>query len=200
MRLNSVFSRLSRLSIGAGAAVTLLTFAGAAFAGDFTFSGSFVKDDDVSFFRFDVTDAASPVTLTTDSYAAGGFDPILSLFRGSDNSLIADNDDISFPDNKDSRIEITLDPGTYLVALTQSDNFAFGPKLGEGFIRQGEGNFTGGPFLDPNAGQRTGSFGVSIQNVTGAGIAAPEPASAGLAVLGIGCWVLGGVIRRRAAN
>ena len=190
MRLNSLFTRSMMTALFTVAAMQT------AYAGDFTFSGLFKSDDQVAIYKFNVTDAGNPVTLTTTSFATGGFDPILSLFREADGAFIADNDDISFPNDRDSLISLNLNPGSYLVALTQSDNFAVGPNIIDGFIRQGEGNYTGGPFLDPTAGQRTGSFGIALQNVSAA-VAAPEPASVAFVALGALALAMGRGIRPR---
>jgi hypothetical protein len=144
----SVFARRS-LTI---AAATLLLGVSTARAADFSFVGAFTRDDNVALFSFAVADGPiSVVTVRTSSYASGGFDPILSLFRG-DGLLLADNDDVNLGipasivpadpatgQRSDSFLEMDLEPGVYTLALTQYDNFAAGPNLSNGFLRSGQG-------------------------------------------------------------
>jgi len=168
--------------------------AGAAKADSFTFSGNFTHDNDVQFFGFSIA-GASPVavTLRTTSYGAGGFDTVLSLFTNS-GILVEDNDDGATPD-ADFGAGFFLPPGGYILALTQSDNFANGPTLADGFIFDGPGNesFRGG-FIDFNGSQRTSAWTVTIGNVTTAA-AVPEPAT--IILLGTG---LAGVLARFRAE
>lgn len=208
-----VCTRRLIVSVAAAVAVVLAPVA-AVRAADFSFTGAFTRDDDMALFGFSV--AAGPVslvTLRTSSYATGGFDPVLSLFRASDGLLLADNDDVNaaIPTGtvpadpttglrSDSFLEIDLEPGAYLLALTQYDNLAAGPNLANGFARAGTGNFTGGPFLQSvqQAGggainhSRTGNYSVQILNVTSAQVI-PEPGTLAL----IGFAGLGGSLLRR---
>jgi len=164
--------------------------AGAAKADSFTFSGNFTHDNDVQFFAFSIA-GSSPVavTLRTTSYATGGFDTVLSLFTKT-GILVEDNDDGTTPD-ADFGAGFFLPPGGYVLALTQSDNFANGPTLADGFIFDGPGNeFFRGGFIDFNNSQRTSSWTVTIGNVTTAA-AVPEPAT--MLLLGTG---LAGLLAR----
>ncbi|MGB7413293.1 MAG: DVUA0089 family protein, partial [Thermosynechococcaceae cyanobacterium] len=107
-------------------------------AASLSFSGRFTADDDVSLFNFDIANQ-SRVTLQSFSYgggtlddgtavAAGGFDPVLTLFSSNGNFLDL-NDDSGFgqPDPVtgaayDSGLSSILDPGRYTVAITQFAN------------------------------------------------------------------------------
>lgn len=171
----------------------------------FSFEGDFTKDDDVRFFTFSVA-APSVVTIRTHSYAGGtnfignliapdGFNPILSVFTGlmdPNGVQVGVNNDAGCPDVNadpdtgacwDSGLILGLVPGVYTVSLSQDDNTPFGPTLGDGFSRQGQGNFTGptflgmpGSFIDANLDQRTPHWSVDILDVESA-TAVPEPSS-----------------------
>ena len=189
------------------------------------YSGMFTADDQHLPFTFDVT-TAGVVSLYTTSYAgglnvdgttaaAGGFDPILSLFNdGGSFDLIGFNDDNSpnadpvTGNTWDAGLQETLQPGHYLVIITEWDNFANGPTLLDGFTRQGQGNFTQGfvpaggtaqaPFVDDDGNQRTGAYTINIANGPLPG--APEPSS--VAGLGLGILGMAGLLltaRRRKA-
>jgi hypothetical protein len=96
--------------------------------------------------------------------------------------------------NGDASLSLALTTGSYILALTQYDNLATGPRLSDGFLRTGDPTFTGefgtgaGPFLDIDGAQRTGNFALEISNVASA-TAAPEPANMALAMLG-GLFIL----------
>ncbi len=213
-------------------AAGLLLTAGAAQAATFSFTGALSEDDEVQFFDFSV-DIASDVVLRTWSYAggvnaegvtiaAGGFDPILAVFA-VDGMQIGDNDDgFSSQVNADpvtgsfydTFLEISLDPGTYSVGVSQFDNFA-GATRDDPFDREGEGDFTaascgGERFCDiSNDVQRTGNWAFDILNVNQAAVVdpggpvappptspspVPLPASIPLLLAGLGALA---VMRRR---
>lgn len=199
-----------------------------AHADNFSFTGSFTQDDNVQLFNFTVG-ALSTVTLRTVSYAGGtnsagtvilrgGFDPILALFNATTGALIGQNDDgAGVPTDitgvaYDTLLTTSLAAGNYTVAVMQFDNFANGPNLSNGFVRQGQGNFTAGfdarctqgRFVDvsdsfPNS-CRDSHWAFDILNVSGAtevppGV--PEPAS----FLLLGTGILGlGIARLRIRN
>lgn len=126
---------------------------------DFSFNGTFDRDDNVQLFNF-VAGGTSNVILRTWSYAGGtnaagdtilrgGFDPILALFDGT-GAFIAQNDDGDCGQVAadaltkmcwDTYFEETLAAGHYTVAIMQYNNFA-GSSLSDAFARQGQGNFT----------------------------------------------------------
>ncbi len=209
------------------AALIVAVFLPPANAANFSFEGSFNSDDDLRVFTLNVA-APSTVTFLTLSYgggvnadgaaiAGGGFDPILSLFTGANDpggtQLASNNDGTCPPLNNDavtgacwdSLIEIALGPGLYTLVLSQSDNVALGPALGDGFLRAGQGNFTGpaflgvpGSFIDANPSQRDSRWAVDILNAESAAVV-PEPATP---MLVSGCAVVFAAISRsrRRAN
>jgi hypothetical protein len=197
-----------------------LMLAQPAVASNFSFTGNFTQDDNIQLFTFSVG-ATSTVTLRTWSYAGGtnaagqliasdGFDPILALFD-STGALIGQNDDggcgqVS-PDAEtgacfDTYFSALLNTGTYSVTVMQYANFAIGPNYSNGFLRQGQGNFTGAaycggassPFWDVTCDQNDGHWAFDILNVNAA-TASPEPGT----MLMVGTGLLGavGMVRRR---
>ena len=148
------------LGMVTGAIVTTLGLGSAALAADFSFRGTFTRDNDMHSFDFSVG-KLSPILFRTYSYAGGiqadgtknapgGFDPVLTLFDGEGN-LIGENDDDMFglaeedPKTKrafDSSMSVLLDAGNYTVYLTQYDNFAVGPNRSDGFVQAGNGHYT----------------------------------------------------------
>lgn len=159
-----------------------------------SFTGTLNDDNDVRLFTFTLA-ADADVTLRTWSYAgglnaagtvigSGGFDPLVSLFFGTGSTalLIGANDDglgvavdpgtgFAF----DSLLEVlALTAGTYTAALTEFDNFAAGPTLGDGFIGNSVSGFDG-----RSANWALDILGVDSTNQT------PEPASLAVALLGL---------------
>jgi hypothetical protein len=196
-------------------------------AGNFSFSGSFTQDDNVQLFNFNVG-STSTVTLLTYSYAGSadqnlfgppgagtnsagqtipgdGFDPILALFD-STGAFINQNDDggsnvpvyVATGARFDTFFTQTLNPGTYTVSVMESNNFANGPNLSDGFAQQGNGNFTGAafgggsnlPFFDATFTERDGHWAFDILNVdSGSEVAAiPEPSTLDLSSIVLGMF------------
>jgi len=153
-----------------------------------TLHGTFAADDDMFTAGFALAVPAN-ITIDTTSFATGGFAPVVSLFDSLGNLLVFDDGGVAplacGPRAVDPATGFCLDAyingllaaGSYTVVLTEWDSVPFGPTLSDGFLEQGAGNFTGGPFL-LNAGpgyQRTGNWTLEIP-----GVAAPEPSFAGL--------------------
>jgi hypothetical protein len=195
-----------------------------------SFSGTFNLDNNIQVFEIDIT-VATTLTIQTFSYGggpdfagnavvAGGFAPDLALF-GTDSgvpdyNLVATNGGASYCGAgnpgvggcQDASITLTVNPGTYYLALTEQDNYYqglnnsgngglfVGDVIGngvdptafqEGFSNPGVPNFTGpncggsAPFCDPFGDQMDGDYELDIM---ASNPAVPEPGSFGLAFLG----------------
>jgi hypothetical protein len=164
--------------------------AGVALGANFSFTGSFVRDDEHRAFTFQVL-TASTVTIRTWSYAGGtnaagqviprgGLDPFISIFD-STGTLIAQNDDgpgVAVDPHTgagfDSLISQVFAPGNYLVILTQSDNQPNGGTLAAGFSEDGNPTFTtmfgcGAPmFCDITPDARNPNWALDIVNANAA--------------------------------
>jgi hypothetical protein len=185
--------------------LALLAFSAAAFA-DISYTGAFQADDDKFLTDFTLV-SAMQITIRTWSFAGGtnaagdviapgGFAPVLSLFDSAGNLLLLDSGGVApggcGPRSIDAATGFCLDAyinaflsaGAYTTVLTQWDNTPNGPTLADGFLEDGNGNFTGGPFL-LNAGagfQRTGNWALDVPGTAITGV--PEPQYAAfLAVL-----------------
>jgi hypothetical protein len=152
-------------------------------------SGAFAEDDDAQLFSFE-TDGETPVTLRTWSYAAGGFDPLLTLFDAW-GQIVAQvqpkgylNDDAddggacskapADPANGlclDALYEGKLPKGKFWLALTQSYNVSNSSRITDGYTRDGQGNFSAsqagcpnpaGGFYDYACHQRSGAWSLEI--------------------------------------
>ncbi|MGH9611524.1 MAG: DVUA0089 family protein [Bryobacteraceae bacterium] len=183
--------------------LAFVALAASAFADNFSFTGTFVQDDQVQAFSFSVG-ATSNVTLETLAYAGGvnaagqtiaegGFDPILALFD-STGAEIGQNDDggSSVPADSvtgeyfDTFLNLgTLTAGNYTVTIQEYDNFANGPNLSDGFSRTGQGNFTSaafgndgpGGFYDVTGTQRDSHWAFDILGVNSASTGNPAPSA-----------------------
>jgi hypothetical protein len=138
---------------------TTLISAGAR-AANLTLQGTIGTDDVVQLFDFAVARVGS-VDLRSYGYAggttstgavvpSGGFDTILTLFDLSRNFLSENDDGAGVATDPstglagDARITTTLNPGRYILALTQYDNFSRG-NLADGLVETGHPNFTADP-------------------------------------------------------
>jgi hypothetical protein len=176
--------------------------------------GTFSTDDQVQLFTVTLN---SPGALTVQTFgyagnaspffAPGGFDPELTLFKGT-GVFLANNDDggcgtvAQDPTTLncfDAIITTAVLPaGNYFLALTESNNDPNGPTLADGFTQTGQGNFTcaeffpphTGPFCDPSPAVRNGNWALQVTgaNNVQAGVV-PEPGSCILVALGLGLLV-----------
>jgi hypothetical protein len=150
-----------------------------------TLNGTFAQDDDMFTTSFTLA-APSAIVVRTLSFANGGFAPVVSLFDSTGNLVTFDDGGVApggcGARDTDAATGFCLDAyisgifaaDTYTVILTEWDNTPNGPTLADGFTEQGNGNFTGGPFL-LNAGpgfQRTGNWTLKIP---GTAATTPEP-------------------------
>ena len=176
-----------------------------------TFSGAFTHDDDQFRVLFTILNSGN-VSVQTWSYAGGtdalgnvvsegGFAPVVSLFDADGNLLLFDQGGIApnacGPRNTetnglclDGYMSELLNAGEYQLILTQQDNLPNGPTLLDGFIRDGQGDFTGpsflgipGSFIDPALNQRSANFYLTIDSVDSAS-PTPEPSTAILFIAG----------------
>lgn len=213
------------LTLKSGIAAAILSAASLAQAApaDFSFAGTFTRDDDVQLFNFSVG-APSSVTLVSFGYAGGtqangnvvprgGFDTILALFNAA-GVLVNQNDDS--PSATCGPVTVATDPvtgrrydtclnamlaaGNYTVSVMQYANFALGPNLSDGFRHDGAGNFTSafgcsnGSFCDAAGNNRSNAWAFDVRNVDSAvTVAIPEPSSLALA----GMALLGLAVRRK---
>ncbi len=167
--------------------------------------------NDVALITFDLASASS-VGIQTYGYggtsdaphgtngdgvvvAAGGFDPYVSLFRGSgpNATFLASNDDggcgPAAPDPAclDSRlVALGLPKGVYTLALTLPNNFSFAENYGSGTLGDG---FIGlqADYFDPDSNTvRTSAYAVDITSEGFSSVAVtPEPPSIALLLTGL---------------
>lgn len=185
------------------AAASIPTVASAA---DFSFVGSFAKDNGKAGFTFTLGTAgtvefvslgyAGGVNSAGASIAAGGFDGVLSVYDVSGFN-IGTGDDGTVVDPittfaRDPLLSLTLAAGSYSVYLTQYDNF--GPaSLGLPFAFDDQPDFRGG-FVDFDGFKRTGNWALDIRGVS---VAAPIPDASTWALLIVGFGAVGVAARRR---
>jgi len=178
---------------------------------DFDFSGTFENDNDVVLLDF-VVGADSTITIfssswgddnpATDGYVGGGgFDPILAIWDSTgvieqeqdDGENVGSTLSNGVPYTHgywDSFFDVFLTAEDYTASITQYDNFPAGNNLGDGFVHNGNPNYTfdqgfgtaelfNGIWTDDDP--RTGDWEFHILNVEEAGQqngpAVPEPAT-----------------------
>jgi hypothetical protein len=192
-----------------GMMMGLLTI-GQANATTLNYSGALSGDDQDQLYSYTLA-SSSPVIFQTNSYATGGFVPVISLFSSTGMEIASDGGDETCSAGmsaapatgrcNDAYLLQDLAAGSYTIAVTEFYNVPVGPNLSDGFLMQGQGNFTGatcgatGAFYETDVApcvQDTANFSL---NVT----ATPEPSTIWLGALPL---VLFGIARRRhvAAN
>jgi hypothetical protein len=159
------------------------------------------------------------VMLSTNSYgggtsngmtvASGGFVPVLSIFNSMGTLIASDGGDGMCQGSMladgvtgmcdDAYINTQLSAGSYTVALSEFFNVPVGPNISDGFLMQGQGNFTGatcgttGAFYETDVApcvQRTGNFAATFSTV-------PEPAT--VVLLALPLLVFGAARKRRSS-
>lgn len=164
-------------------------------------SGHLHQDDDIAWFDLTLS-AADTFQLWTESYASGGFAPVLSLFSSSGELLLIDvgsthscgsagagSPSASSGFCWDARISASLGAGSYQLALSQDGNTPLGSSVAEGFQQSGRPDYTGQDwlgvpgqqFIQVDGQQRSSAWSLSLQGVT----AVPEPAPWLLALAGL---------------
>jgi hypothetical protein len=156
-----------------------------------SFSGNFAYDNSKAGFHFNV-DAPATVTITSTGFAAGGFDPILTVYD-STGLLVMDNDDDAGPDSK---LTLDLAKGRYTVFLTQYNNFG-AILLSNGFAFDGGDKWFRGGFIDAYGDQRTSFWAFDIDGGSHIG-AVPEASTWAMLIAGFG--LVGAIARRRSGT
>ena len=180
-------------------------------AATFSFQGSFTSDDQIQLFDFTIS-SNTTVTLKGLGYGGGtnsvnavippgGFDTLLTLFQ-SDGTQVGSFDDdpgcahtnLNHGACLDSYFSGPLQFGSYTLALTESGNVSLG-NLSDGFLQQGQGNFTANNcspsspqgFCDAFGNENNGNWALDIIAVDSAAQVpgVPEPGSLSLAVLAL---------------
>jgi len=205
-------SLLALSPIRADAVPILHSFDATVGAGPETFSGVFDHLNDISLFTFVLGDGIFSLNALTTSYAAGGFDTYLSLYRGTERltylnadgePTIAENDD-ALTGGFDALLALTLTgAGEYTLALTHSFNFSheifgFDWDDSEDVLQD---FFPGATICDsqlPSFGPdcRLASFSVDLE-LTRIDTEVPEPGTLSLLALGAAGSAL---LRRRRAR
>jgi hypothetical protein len=187
----------------------LLATASVAPAITISFNGNFNQDDDVVLFQYSVQNTGL-VTVATTSFVTGGFSPILTVFDEF-GMFLFENVGYSNSPSSDASLQWNSVAGAlYTVALTQYDNQANASQtngnISEGFVRDGQGNFTAqspfnpddpfGSFQLPGPEQRTSAWAIEFSSADPTLEASiPEPSTAALGA--IGASLLFGLARTR---
>ena len=147
-----------RNSLSAALLVSMMFLSGKVLAMpmDFDFSGTFTTDDQIVLLDFTLA-TDSTITIFSSSWLAhengAGFDPILAIW-GSAGSLVQEQDDGENTGSTlsngvlynhgvwDSYFIIDLAAGSYQASIGQFSNFATGGLLSDGFLHDGNPNFT----------------------------------------------------------
>lgn len=201
-----------RICGGVAGALLLLGAGQAAAAATTDLSGVFSADNGIAWLDFSLT-KDSLFSARTSSFGNGGFAPVLSLFMMDASQKLLDV--VSGSGNScgspgagaasgglcwDAFFSRDLSAGNYRLAITQDGNTPIGNSFADGFSENGSPHYTGTNYLGNDSltfvnfdgAQRNGSYAVSL-NVPSA---VPEPASAGLLLLGL-MGVAGAAYRKK---
>lgn len=172
-----------------------------AHADTFSTSGTFTTDDQVYEYDFSSTTAQN-YSFTTTSYASGGFVPVLTLFSGAGDPI--DTSTEGPGPTTDASLMDTLNPGSYILTLTEFPNTAVG-TFSQGFLFAGDPTITGDTCSMPGTSfvdttttacmQRTGNYAL---DVTSTSSPTPEPSSWLLVLPGAAVLALSSRRRRLA--
>ncbi len=178
---------------GAVAAAAAALLAAPAHADVASYQGRFIADDDLLQVHFTLAGKAD-VQAATQSWAGGGFAPVLALFSATAGELLRDGGHgprgPAPGQGRDARLAGTLDAGDYTLVLSQDGNLPLGPRLDDGYGRAGQHDYTGRShlgqpgmrFVDADGSARSGDYALTLQVS-----AVPRPASFSLlAALGLG--------------
>lgn len=152
-----------------------------------TISGSIVNHNDVAQIPMTLT-TETDLTIWTNSFGSGGFDPILSLWFGG--NLVAYNDDAPelvdlSQGGFDSLLRLTgLAPGSYLLTVSSFNNFPNGTSLSAGFRHDGATPTPIGEWWT------AGSGNYNVHWTFGPISSIPEPSSFAMLLAGLGIATL----------
>lgn len=141
-------------------------------------TGQLPESNSRNFLALDYAVSTDIVARST-SYAGGGFDPILSLFDAASGDVLIFNDDNPNPPAGssspfyDSYFEFTVDPGSYLLGISQYAIFPSSLTEWLGDVPTGCG---GAPFCDVLGDTRTSDYRVVVE-------ASPVPVPPALGLL-----------------
>ena len=130
--------------------------------------GSNFRKKDVDVYSFEVVSPGTvEIEVKTDGEDTADFDSYLRLFDAEGNE-IASNDNIAVA-NSFSRINATLEPGTYYAGVSGASNFDYDPNVAGSGIAGATGNYTldfSFDNLDPNgliSGAQAFNFGSDLE-------------------------------------
>jgi len=203
------------IDLGSGQTYVSTNYVDVSFTGD---NGNFAYDNDIQWFSFSLA-SSQEIYLQTISWATmDGFTPILTLFNsdGSPTGIGGSSSPGTYPSScgnltvvnelcLDAFIQATLNPGDYLLALTQVGNESLGSQS-DGFFFDAvnnpceTANYTGNGCLSNNEGPFWAAYSGTPQltGVWALSVGVPEPSPALLIFSGL--LVLAGFRRLRTVR
>lgn len=157
-------------------AAVLLAWSAQAGAVSSTSTGNLAYHNEVNFVSLTLEQDASGLAIWTDSFQNGAnMDPIIALWR--DGWLLGQNDDFPFIDaaqtGYDSGLYFdSLPAGNYQISVARYSNFAYGPRLENGFQRGADTPF------------RVGDGYWQLHLADGMPLPVPEPSPAAMLLAG----------------